>query len=118
MWTHSGSEGIPRLGLGVRSADVGAVDIIRPAATVSRTGSESGTAPSAYGRRGSEEEPVLTPGAPLEDDDAGVVLQLTGLMLQDAAHQLAEHLRWGVPGGLGPDDEVGEALLTEEHTVG
>jgi hypothetical protein len=54
------------------------------------------------------------PGAPFEDDDAGVALQLAGLVAEDVPHQSPDRLGCGISGRGGGADEVGQPLLAEE----
>src|SRR3954447_2039139 len=57
---------------------------------------------------------LLAVAAPLEDDNAGVVLELVGLMSQHPTQQPADGLRSRLAIGHGGLDEVGEPVLAEE----
>jgi len=53
---------------------------------------------------------VFGAGTPLQDHDAGVVLELVCLMVEDVAHQAPHGFRYGVARRDGGADEVGEPL--------
>src|SRR4051794_33801802 len=61
---------------------------------------------------------LLAVAAPLEYDDAGVVLQLVGLMGQDAAQQPGGGFGGRLANSDGGLDEVGQPVLAEEPPVG
>ncbi len=56
----------------------------------------------------------LLAGAPLQCDDAGVVLKLVGLMRQDLQHEAPKCLGRREASACGADDEVGQPLLAKE----
>ena len=66
----------------------------------------------------SGEDPALSAGEPFQDHDAGVVLELVGLVGEDVPHEAADCLGRGVAGGGGRADEVGQPLLAEELPLG
>jgi len=54
---------------------------------------------------------------PLEEQDGGVVREVVLLVVEDGVHETAQDFEGGLTGGGGPEDEVDEALFSEEFTV-
>ena len=83
----------------------------------SHTGVESGRRCRWRGG-GLQRQPLFLAGEPLQDHDARVVLELVGLVVENAAHQPPHGLWRRILGGGGGADEVGQPPLTEELAVG
>ena len=61
---------------------------------------------------------TLAARAPFQNHDAGVVLELAGLMLEDVPDKAPDRLRCGIAGRGGGADEVGQPLFAEELPLG
>ncbi len=59
---------------------------------------------------------MLLAGAPFQNDDGGVVLELVSLVDEQAAHEAPHHLRGRIAGGDGGGDEVGQPLLAGKNS--
>lgn len=81
-------------------------------------GHPAGSRRTTRARRRSDVEAALGAGAPLQQHDAGIVLQVVGLVVEHATHQPPERLRRGVALGGAAVDEVGQPFLAEELTLG